>query len=694
MPAVQCLGLSARLTRIRGLLLLGGTSLFAVLAITGGRQLLLIKQIQLTPQLNDSELWNRYRWSREPQQRREAALLLASRSAASPNRRWRLLRGQAWGPAPLAAVALKQQALAARALGLKAQEQRLWLALLQRFPATAASADARYHLGQDQAELHRELLRQQPGHDAALAAAAELPDDADQQRVLTSALHLARWGPRWPGAQSLLRQACGRITGQGMEREERLQLAGALAELGDGKAAELCLQGTPLVPEQALTIGRSLLRGNPMQQKRGEAMLLQLAQDQPDHPAAMTAAALLSEPLRPNPALLDALPESLQKTSVAVAAARVRLAGGEGGSAVLRRWPDEPASWQLQWDLAREALLKGRWAQAEIWLDAIPQEHLPDPLSARQQFWRGFSALKLGNDNAAKQIWEALVKTQPPGYYTWRAEARLNGAPLPVLSDDQAVSELEAEGRADRGQAWSMLNSGDPLIDQLWRLGWNREALETWQSREREGDGNPSPQELLVEGRLLLSVNDYWSGLSRLWRSSLRLVNPDCSTRQLLHESQHPKPLLAQFQDAAQQEKVNIDLLLAIARQESRFSPAVASPVGAQGLLQLMPATAAEMAGEPLSNEQLRQPNLNAVLGARYLAALLMQWDGNPWLVAASYNAGPGAAASWVSPELDDDPELWTERIPYPETRLYTKKVLGNLWAYHQLNSADDRCTE
>ncbi len=692
MPAVQSLGLGARLTRIRGLLLLGGTSLSAVLAITGGRQLLR-QEFQITPQLSSAELWQHYRWSGDPQQRREAALLLASRSSASPDRRWRLLGGQGWGPDPLAAVALKQQALTARALGLEEQEQELWLALLQRFPATAASADARYHLGQDHAELHRELLRQQPRHAAALAAAAELPKDADQQRILTSALHLARWGPQWPGAQSLLREACGAITGQGMTQQERLQLAGALAELGDSNAAELCLQGTPLAPEQALTIGRSLLRGNRQQQGRGEGILLELAHDHPDSPEALAAAALLSEPLRPDPVLLDALPKSVQTASVDVAAARVRLAGGEGGLEVLQRWPDHPSGWQLQWDLAREALLAGRWDEADTWLGAIPEEQLPDPLRARQQFWRGFSAFKRGNDDDAQQIWQTVVTTQPPGYYTWRASARLEGTDLPELSGKQATNGLEADGTtADRTQPWTALDSGDPLVDQLWRLGWNREALETWQSRDPAGD--PSPQNLLVEGRLLMSVNDYWNGLSRLWKSSLRLVDPDCPTRFLLHNSQHPKPLLTQFQDAAQQEQVNLDLLLAIARQESRFSPTVASPVGAQGLLQLMPSTAAEMAGKELSNEQLRQPDLNAVLGARYLAFLLQQWDGNPWLVAASYNAGPGAAGSWVSPELEQDPELWTERIPYPETRLYTKKVLGNLWAYHQLTSSGNRCTE
>jgi soluble lytic murein transglycosylase len=137
-----------------------------------------------------------------------------------------------------------------------------------------------------------------------------------------------------------------------------------------------------------------------------------------------------------------------------------------------------------------------------------------------------------------------------------------------------------------------------------------------------------------------------------------------------------------------------LELLLAIARQESRFSPGVASPVGAVGLLQLMPTTAAEVAGEKLSAAQLREPDRSAVLGARYLGGLLQQWQGNPWLTVASYNAGPGAAASWVSGELDEDPELWVERIPYPETRLYTKKVLGNLWAYLNNSSGNDASTD
>ena len=679
----------------RGPLLLGGTTLLTVLAILGGRALLRSQHHPITPELSDAQLWTHYRWSASPDQRREAALMLASRSGDSPQRRSHLLTGQGWGPAPMAAVALKQQALAAKSLGRDQKEQQHWRDLLRRFPTSTASADARYHLADHQPQLKQELLRLQPAHPAALAAAAELPDDADQALVQSSALHLARWGANWPGAQRLLREACGAITGVGLEQQQRLQLAAALAELGDGQSAELCLQGTPLAPSQALTIGRTLLRGNQDQQQRGEAMLLQLAKDHPDSQEALKSAALLSEPLRPKQALINALPESLQQRSADLAAARVRLAGGEGGLVVLQRWPGHPASWQLQWDLAREAMLRGQWEQARSWLTAITPEQLPDPLRARQQFWLGMCMDKLGDRKGGQEIWQSLTRQQPPGYYTWRAQARLGSGNLPDLSGDKVISATETV-RLNSGQNWSPLNSGNPLIDQLWRLGMNQEAWESW--RSDAGNAEPTPQQLLLEGRLRLGVDDHWTGLSRLWRASLRLVSPTCNTRQLLHNSLHPRPLLPLFLAASEQEKVRLELLLAIARQESRFSPGVASPVGAVGLLQLMPTTAAEVAGEELNADDLREPERNAVLGARYLEGLLELWQGNPWLTVASYNAGPGAAGSWVSSELNEDPELWVERIPYPETRLYTKKVLGNLWAYLDNSSGNDlgtdRCTE
>ena len=687
MPLVSGRGLTVQ--HSRGLLLLAGTPLLTAALVLGGQSVLRRLHTPLTPSLSNTDLWARYRWSINPSERREAALLLAARSADSAERSHRLLANQGWGNDPLAAVTLKQQALTAAKIGRAAEEQERWQDLLQRFPGSAASADARYQLGQTNPALHTELFQQQPGHPAALAAAAETKTDSPKQAL--AALHLARWGARWPGAATQVREACNRISGDGLNQDDRLTLAQGLATLGDSRAAEACLQGTPTTPASALAIGQVLLRGTEEEQERGKQLLLELAINNPDDPAALKAAALLSEPLRPDPALLDALPQALQQRSADVAAARVRLDGASNGGletgvsakamSVLKRWPSSPAAWQLQWDLAREALLNDQWKTAEALLNAIPSSDLPEPLAARQQFWLGLTLAKQDQTTQAQKVWEQLVKAHPRSYYTWRAELRLGRGDLPDLKQASA---------SPSASPWEPLNSGDSFLDRLWRLDQTQEAWETWRTQQPPSNQPSNPKQKLVEGRLRVAVGDSWTGLSRLWRASLRLVNQTCEERQLLHRSQHPRLLSKVFDTASQKEAVRNELLMAIAKQESRFSPGVSSPVGAIGLLQLMPATAEELAGGPLSKDQLREPTRNARLGARYLGQLLEQWQGNIVLAVASYNAGPGAASQWVTPELKKDPELWVERIPYPETRLYTKKVLGNLWAY--LGSGTDRC--
>ena len=173
-------------------------------------------------------------------------------------------------------------------------------------------------------------------------------------------------------------------------------------------------------------------------------------------------------------------------------------------------------------------------------------------------------------------------------------------------------------------------------------------------------------------------------GLGQLEQASLRLPAGQCPQSLNLEQSLHEPAFTAELNQAATAARVPAALLAAVALQESRFSPAVRSPVGATGLLQLMPETAAELAGGPVNEASLIDPERNADLGGRYLRQLLDRWQNNPFLVTASYNAGPGAVEGWITPQLDALPELWVEAIPYPETRLYVKKVLGNLWSFEE----------
>jgi soluble lytic murein transglycosylase-like protein len=124
-------------------------------------------------------------------------------------------------------------------------------------------------------------------------------------------------------------------------------------------------------------------------------------------------------------------------------------------------------------------------------------------------------------------------------------------------------------------------------------------------------------------------------------------------------------------------------LVLAFTRTESKFQPAAVSPMGARGLMQLMPATAAQMAGGQPSQSQLCDPAYNMNLGQKYLEGLLAMAGGGVLQLAASYNAGPGNVMHWMAGK--DDPLMFIETMPAQETRSYVKRVMTYYWMYSRI---------
>ncbi len=132
-----------------------------------------------------------------------------------------------------------------------------------------------------------------------------------------------------------------------------------------------------------------------------------------------------------------------------------------------------------------------------------------------------------------------------------------------------------------------------------------------------------------------------------------------------------------------------------IMRQESSFERTAISPVGARGMMQLMPGTARQAAGRvgvPYDLGRLTlDPAYNILLGNHHLGELMDEWGGNALLVAAAYNAGSGNVRRWV--RENGDPRLpgadvlrWIEDIPYSETRNYVQRVLENAVVYDLLD--------
>ncbi len=151
----------------------------------------------------------------------------------------------------------------------------------------------------------------------------------------------------------------------------------------------------------------------------------------------------------------------------------------------------------------------------------------------------------------------------------------------------------------------------------------------------------------------------------------------------------HP---LGAIPDAANISGSGKALAYAIARQESEFNTGAVSKVGALGLLQLMPATAKEVAGRNgLAYDRTRltaDPAYNATLGAHFLGEQIDRFDGSYILTFAGYNAGPRRSREWIAKYGDPRGKSvefavdWIERIPFTETRNYVQRIMENYQVY------------
>lgn len=208
----------------------------------------------------------------------------------------------------------------------------------------------------------------------------------------------------------------------------------------------------------------------------------------------------------------------------------------------------------------------------------------------------------------------------------------------------------------------------------------------------------------MIRAKELLAVNDELNATREWYFMSSKFTRDDehLATAQLIYDlAWYPKTIISlanvkawddlrlrfplaynkEFMDAAKSNKISPLLLLAIARQESAFAVNARSPVGATGLMQLMPATAAQTArkvGIKFEQKDLHRPATNIVLGSAYITELLGRFDDNRILAAAAYNAGPSRVNQWLARTGNELPyDVWIDVIPFKETRKYVQNILA-----------------
>ena len=347
-----------------------------------------------------------------------------------------------------------------------------------------------------------------------------------------------------------------------------------------------------------------------------------------------------------------------------------RLAKGHGSSNM-----GKAATWRLGWSAFRDA----RDDEAISHFDRLIARSRADVIGQlRARYWRARSLERQGEALGGEEL-SNLARDYPLSYYGWRAAERVRRAGR--ASAPPRPNEALSPG--PRKLPPSALERARILL----AAGFDDAARQELASIRSRARGLADRIEL---SSLMIEAGDYHAAqkLVVLPYAALLASGPRRGHEALWWHA-WPSPFRSQVNSAtAEQGSVPRELVYAIMREESGYRPAVVSPVGARGLLQIMIPTGEQLARdrglEAFDADDLFVPRTNILLGSHYLTQLSRQFRGQASSSIASYNAGPEAVSSWTRTDDTEDDE-WVEAIPYDQTRSYVKRVLRSLHAYRVL---------
>jgi soluble lytic murein transglycosylase len=331
-----------------------------------------------------------------------------------------------------------------------------------------------------------------------------------------------------------------------------------------------------------------------------------------------------------------------------------------------KSFPESKFVPRAAWEAAWCRYLAGDYTVAA---EAFKAQLKDDSVREKALYWLARALENTANVDAAA-YYRQLLDEYPAGFYATWYRYRQGIADLrQPLGPRNALAELP-------------LLSGFEKPRLLAALGMVEEArAEMAAARKRIGDRKVSFPGL---ARVYLETGDYGSAIALFLQN--RPIKWETASLPLWTAG-YPVAYMEQIRQQAAANGLSEGLVFALVRAESGFSPTIKSGVGAIGLMQLMPATARQTAGEKghFDPQRLVSPDCNLTLGTRHLRELLKGFDGDVVYSIAAYNAGATAVERWKKSFKGLKKDEFIENIPYQETREYVKKVYASAATYRQL---------
>ena len=315
------------------------------------------------------------------------------------------------------------------------------------------------------------------------------------------------------------------------------------------------------------------------------------------------------------------------------------------------------------------AFIAGDHRGAANELDSVVSQYpgADDALAAA--YWSGRAWKQLGDTAQANRRWRALIAKEGGSYYSVQSAKRLN---IPLLADRSLennypkVEEVDAAVRR---------------ISILRDFGMDTEAR--FEADRLYADATSSNERIVATAYALAGTDQSTRSIT-LGRQAVAKVGPTAQNYRLVYPVLVREALI----ESSRENGLDPALVASLIRQESNFNPRATSPVGARGLMQLMPPVGRTLARSKgiagYNDESLYDPAINIKLGTTHLAALLRRTS-NLERVLAAYNAGESRVTRWITKAGASDPEVFTERIPFVETRDYVRAIVRNRAFYGTL---------
>lgn len=416
---------------------------------------------------------------------------------------------------------------------------------------------------------------------------------------------------------------------------------------------------------------------------------------------------------------VDAAPEHGFSPDMLFAAGRTAERAGllERAGELWMRIPGEYPYSALAYQGAFEAgIVQFRTAEYETARAAFEtaMEYAGDPGdTSKALLWIGKTYQAAGDEETARTFLEDAARTDPTGYYSERAEDLLAGR-APFTTEQVFAFPADMEAERIEAEAWlrstfsvdgpEPLHALSPEMEadiriqqarEYWRLGDLQDARNMYEQVRLDVEEDAEATYRLMHE--LLDQGLYRSAILAS-RQILNLAGMDDTATMNAPVYFNYIRFGPYFGDVLLQEAADYGLeglfLLSVARQESLFEPFITSYAAARGLMQVIPSTGAEIAGqlgwpEGYTENDLYRVVVSARFGAYYLSRQRDLFEGDLFKALSAYNAGPGNTAVWdaIAPE---DPDLFLEVIRLEQPHHYIRTIYEVFTIYRDLYASGE----